>query len=163
MNNLTKVFKTGFSPEDPFSIFKRMKKIFVYNNVGPYDEENYLPVVMSEDMYFFKWIYQEIPVGFWKFNSYISANIDRIRTMAKSCPRNTIWINMDSDLVKQSSRKNKETNRNKLKCVEYHTVLNGIKDGVFYLPDYNEIADEVNKWGYKYEYGKISTQWLKFK
>lgn len=129
--------------EDPFGIFSRLDKIFTKMSVGKWVDE----------YSFIKWMHQEIPPQFWKYNNLISLNEKRLCESAKNSDTSTIWI----DRIGM---------KNKLKQVNITPVLKEqLESGEFCLPTYDKIISEVYSWGKKTicYFGKIDEQYTKIK
>ena len=121
--------------KDPYRIYERLAKIYVHHYTG---------VGVLGLTPFLKWVYQEIPDCFWKYNVYIDANMDALMGSASRSILNQIWVDMKGI-------------KNKLKCVELNKdTLLLLDNGTLYMPSYKQICKEVSTWGqYTYEYGNI--------
>ena len=161
-----------YTPEDPFRIYERLAKLFLNTLAGSdnkpthwnkniillsnikiepknilneyeWREYGYNPGYRTP-LRFLKWVLQEIPDCFWKFNIYIDSNRYTLKQSINNSKQNEIWIDMKGI-------------KNKMKCVEIsNNVLQDLKNKVTYLPTYAQIAKELPTWGkYKYKYGNI--------
>src|SRR3990167_8124060 len=161
--------ETFYTPPDPFNIYFRLATLYLKANnrkswvkkseiVKPeniFNENDYWKeyesiTVTYKPIHFIKWLLQEIPECFWKFNVLIDVNREKLVQSAKDSIKGQIWINMVGA-------------EKKFKAVGITTnVLSDLKNKTFYLPTYKEIAHEVPKWGdYKYAYGDIKEQLVK--
>lgn len=152
-----------YIPADPYQIYERLIKIYLFaklgkkpkllanNKVLPYKifekTLDYSSLYVLRDyssLHVLKWIYQGIPEAFWKFNTYIDANIDRLIESAKKDNCFEIWVDMKGRFKK-------------LKAVKIiDTVLEALQEGRLYLPSYAQIVKEVHSWGnYTYQFDDV--------
>lgn len=154
-----------FTPADPFQIYKRLARIFIkahhYSNDVIFEDQTSLPYQKLFDfdvnwnfdhtdrkslpLRFLKWVYQEIPTQFWKFNVFIDVNRQRLREAAVASDPQIIWIDMHQI-------------KNKTKAVTLtENVLRDLRSSVTYLPNYNHICRSVSSWrsDYKYNFGSV--------
>lgn len=163
-----------YTPPDPYRIYERLAILYQRGRVGndvsrqwpiklvasckcsPFDigkDRNHYGYTgynpnYQMPLHFLKWVLQEIPECFWKFNLYIDMNIDTLIRSAENSNIREIWIDMSNK-------------KRKLKCaILDDKVIDGIDSGLFYLPSYKQISHEVSGWqsNYKYLFGKINTQ-----
>lgn len=175
LNNLCREirFKSGlalYTPPDPYRIYERLGKLFlkandinnkvISNKLIPkreiYDMGNWSQLYeysqKTDALRFIKWIYQEIPSRFWKFNVHIALNRERLQQSAKDSAKNELWIDF-------KGMKNKTKS-----AIIDRSLLSNLRSGVTYLPTYEQIAGEVSGWGdYKYQYGNIEEQKVIYK
>lgn len=118
---------------------------------------------------FLKWVYQEIPSIYWKYNVNIYAVKDKIIESAEQTKQNEIWVRKkarDPYMYKYLSEvglKNTEgtaqvdAGKKDIKAVAINSwVRDDLKEGKLFLPSYEEIAKEVESWGdYVYKFGQI--------
>lgn len=168
------VFKGGlnlYTPPDPYLIYQRLAEIYLRGKDAkvvltasvkckPYrlqdDFEHYTWVASHvrerlEPVHFVKWVKQEIPKEFWRFNLYIDQNKQLLLKSARESNIDEVWVSM----------KDKD---NSLKSVHLNNrILQDINLGKKYLPTYEEIAKTVVNWGdYQYKFGKVAeptVQW----
>jgi len=162
-----------YTPPDPFRIYERLAKIYMIAHAEPtklISNKKVSPIALFPDdtwwwrsygvnpdyktpLMFVKWVLQEIPKEFWKFNVLITVNLKRLKDSARKSELSYIWIDM-------------KNRKRKLKCVEISdNVLKELKNKLFYLPSYEQIAKEVKSWDDKYKYkgwGLIKDQKVKF-
>lgn len=146
-----------YTPPDPYRIYERLGKLFlsarVISNVKLEKPIRIFDKALSgllnypACLEFIKWVHQEIPGAFWKFNTYIEGNKTQLKQSAKDTIVHNIWIDMRGK-------------NNKLKQVKIdNNVLKNLDSGLTYLPDYERICKEVASWGeYRYNYGDIKEQ-----
>jgi hypothetical protein len=152
-----------YLPKDPFGVYKRLFKIFIknrqrvnyctFNNQDKFvnifkhldwiDYEYKKPDVSFS---FLIWVHQSIPVKFWLYNNFITANLGEIKESAQKFNDFEIWI--DTPKVK---------NKVKLAKVE-ENLIRLLKNKQLCLPDYDIICSQIYEWGNKtkYKYGIIN-------
>ena len=162
-----------YTPEDPFRIYERLARIFMKidflsNEINDiykrdpfpytdllnfYDYTDYNFKNISRPIRFLKWIHQEIPTQFWKFNVFIDINTEHLKDSVLCSKPSEIWVDMPKL-------------NNKTKAVSITSnVIKDLKSKNMYLPGYDHICKTVSSWrsDYKYNFGTVKEPLVKWK
>ena len=162
---------TFYTPEDPFLIYFRLAKLFIRARTGVTKKvtmyKTVLPFKIFEKyensynltgygpyapLHFVKWVLQEIPTPFWKFNVLVSLNRQELINSARESSQEEIWV----DTVGIE---------NKIKSVRITGgVMEGLQRGFLRLPSYVEIVGVVKTWqeNYQYKWGNVGEQYVNY-
>lgn len=151
-------------PRDPYGIFCRLATMvfsqqFSYDEMNPVDLfthiesdwtsfESRLNTTRVSNFWFLRWIYQELPRDFWKYNVNIDVCKKEILHSSKSSREKFMfetWIDMPN-----------KKNKIKKSLINKH-LLEELQAKRLTLPSYDEIVVQVAGWGNdtRYCYGKI--------
>ena len=135
-------------------------RIFVFDRMFIYNTVKFDPTIR-----FMKWVLQEIPPIFWKYNIYIDINKDELIRSAEISNPHEIWVGKRTressiHLEEKAILTFSSPSRSCLKGVTLtESVRDQLMEGSLFLPTYDQIVKEVEGWGsrkrWKYKKGIV--------